>query len=258
MDGQPADYPDEVLRAMKKEHLDWVDRNLENEMSDIKFPELEVVCSRLISSELADSTALHSLSPRDKINLNDLGLSSSKKITMRLMQAPLVAEYLQSMVTHVDPDFPPRLIAGFRHEYDRYRSTGIKGDGLFLLMESFAAGTSADQVVVFDVTEAAPVAVGGGVRLLLLAGDRLWRPDVFAIGGLLASSGSSRSSISVSTTQGSAPHDHRPPVVLPPKPVRAWSSPFRACPDAGADGPARGVMSRRHDAAGRCTRPGRG
>ncbi|MFF7184023.1 hypothetical protein ACFZAR_02070 [Streptomyces sp. NPDC008222] len=96
MDGQPADYPDEVLRAMKKEHLDWVDRNLENEMSDIKFPELEVVCSRLISSELADSTALHSLSPRDKINLNDLGLSSSKKITMRLMQAPLVAEYLQA------------------------------------------------------------------------------------------------------------------------------------------------------------------
>ncbi|MET8953824.1 HNH endonuclease [Streptomyces sp. NPDC004533] len=144
VDGQPADYPDEVLRAMKKEHLDWVDRNLENEMSDIKFPELEVVCSRLISSELADSTALHSLPPRDKINLNDLGPSSAKKITMGLMQAPLVAEYLQSMVTHVDPDFPPRLIAGFRHEYDRHRSTGIKGDGLFLLMESFAAGTAAD------------------------------------------------------------------------------------------------------------------
>ncbi|WP_159062106.1 HNH endonuclease [Streptomyces sp. WM6368] len=144
VDGQPDDYPDDTLRAMKNDHLDWVDRNLENEMSDIRFPELEVVCKRIISSELADSTAFNSLPPRDKIDLNDLGPSSSKKITMGLMQAPLVESYLQSMVTHVDPDFPPRLIAGFRQEYDKHRSTGIKGDGLFVLLEHFAAGGSAD------------------------------------------------------------------------------------------------------------------
>ncbi|MFD8107589.1 hypothetical protein [Streptomyces microflavus] len=129
---------------MKIDHLDWVDRNLENEMSDIRFPELEVVCRRIISSELADSTAFNSLPPQDKISLNDLGPSSSKKITMGLMQAPLVANYLQSMVTHVDPDFPPRLIAGFRQEYDKHRRTGAKGDGLFVLLEHFAAGGSAD------------------------------------------------------------------------------------------------------------------
>ncbi|MGW7312637.1 hypothetical protein [Streptomyces sp. NPDC054865] len=144
VDGQPDDYPDMMLRAMKKEHLDWVDRNLENEMSGINFPELEVVCTRIISSELADSTALNSLPPRDKISLNDLGPSSSKKIKMGLMQAPLVEDYLQNMAIHIDPDFPPRLIAGFRGEYDRHRSTGVKGDGLFVLMEHFAAGGSAD------------------------------------------------------------------------------------------------------------------
>ncbi len=144
VDGQPDDYPDEMLRAMKRDHLEWVDRNLENEMSDIKFPELEVVCSRIISSELAVSTSFKALPPREKISLNDLGPSSSKKITMGLMQAPLVADYLQSMATHVDADFPPRLIAGFRLEYDRHRSTGLKGDGLFVLMEHFAAGGSFD------------------------------------------------------------------------------------------------------------------
>ncbi|MFE0037661.1 hypothetical protein [Streptomyces sp. NPDC059015] len=144
VDGQSADYPNEVLRAMKNDHLDWVDSNLENKMSDIKFPELEVVCTRIISSELADSTAFRSLPPREKMDLNDLGSSSSKKITMGLMQAPLVADYLQNMATHVDQDFPPRLIAGFRQEYDKHRSIGLKGDGLFLLMENFAAGGSAD------------------------------------------------------------------------------------------------------------------
>jgi hypothetical protein len=144
VDGQPADYPNDVLMAIKREHLDWVDANLENEMSSIKFPELEVVCSRIISSDLASSTAFNSLPPQDKIDLNHLGPSSSKKITMGLMQAPLVAEYLQSMVTHVDPDFPPRLIAGFRHEYDKHCSTGMKGDGLFILLEHFAAGGSSD------------------------------------------------------------------------------------------------------------------
>lgn len=144
VDGQPEEYPNEVLFAMKQDHLAWVDRNLESEMADIKFPELEVVCSRIISSELADSTPYIALPPPEKITNNQLGPSSAKKITMGLMQAPLVAGYIEKMITHVDPDFPARLIAGFRVEYDKHFHNGVRGDGLFALLELFAAGRGAD------------------------------------------------------------------------------------------------------------------
>jgi hypothetical protein len=142
VDGQPEEYPVDVLLAMKKLHLDWVDSSLESEMSNIKFPELEVVCTRIASSELAESTSYNSLPPLEKISLNNLGNSSAKKITMGLMQAPLVASYMQNMATHIDPDFPGRLIAGFRFEYDKYYGSGLSGDGLFVLMEHFASGGS--------------------------------------------------------------------------------------------------------------------
>ncbi|MEU3100828.1 MULTISPECIES: hypothetical protein [Streptomyces] len=144
VDGQPEEYTNEVLFAMKQDHLAWVDRNLESEMADIKFPELEVVCSRIISSELADSTPYIALPPPEKITHNQLGPSSAKKITMGLMQAPLVAGYIEKMITHVDPDFPARLIAGFRVEYDKHFHNGVRGDGLFALLELFAAGRGAD------------------------------------------------------------------------------------------------------------------
>lgn len=144
VDGQPEEYPVEVLLAMKKLHLDWVDMTLQSEMSNIKFPELEVVCTRIASSELADSTSYNSLPPKEKIKLNKLGIGSAKKITMGLMQAPLVASYMQNMATHIDPDFPKRLIAGFRSEYDRNYENGLTGDGLFVIMEHFASGGSPD------------------------------------------------------------------------------------------------------------------
>lgn len=144
VDGQPEEYPNDVLFAMKQNHLDWVDENLESQMREIKFPELEVVCSRIIDTELASSTGFHTLPPAEKMTANNLGPKTAKKITLGLMQAPLVAGYMQSMVTHVDSEFPERLISGFRSEYDKHFTKGIRGDGLFALLELFASGGTAD------------------------------------------------------------------------------------------------------------------
>jgi hypothetical protein len=129
---------------MKQNHLDWVDETLASQMRDIKFPELEVVCSRIIDTELASSTGFQALPPADKIAVNNLGPKAAKKITLGLMQAPLVAGYIQSMVTHVDSEFPERLISGFRSEYDKHFARGVRGDGLFALLELFASGGTAD------------------------------------------------------------------------------------------------------------------
>jgi hypothetical protein len=140
VDGQPEEYPDEVLAAMKESHLDWVNTRLERELSDISFDELEMVCKLIISSSLADSSQLVAVPPKKKLDINGLGPRSSKKIQMGLMQAPQVEAYLSNMAIHVDVDFPRRLIAGFRDEYEKHWNKGLRGDGLFLLIELFAAG----------------------------------------------------------------------------------------------------------------------
>ncbi|MEV7801931.1 ABC-three component system protein [Microbispora sp. NPDC088329] len=140
VDGQPEEYPDEILAAMKERHLDWVNSRLEREMSDIKFDELEVVCKKIISTSLADSSQMIAVPPEEKLTINGLSPRSAKKIQMGLMQAPQVASYLANMATYVDADFPRRLIAGFRAEYDKHWSNGLRGDALFLLIELFAAG----------------------------------------------------------------------------------------------------------------------
>ncbi|MET9597426.1 HNH endonuclease signature motif containing protein [Streptomyces sp. NPDC006459] len=144
VDAQPEQFPNEALRAMKQQHLEWVDSKLQSEMTSLAFPELEVVCKKIASSDVAYSTGLLSLPPREKIELNALGNTSAKKIMIGLMQAPLVASYVENMATHVDSDFPNRLIGGFRSEYGRHVDAGISGDGLFTLLELFASGGSSD------------------------------------------------------------------------------------------------------------------
>ncbi len=140
VDAQPADYPDDVLATMKSNHLEWVNIRLEREMSTLTFDELEVVCKKIIITSLEDSTQFVAVPPARKLAVNSLGPSSAKKIQMGLMQAPQVASYLANMASYVDAEFPRRLLAGFRAEYDKNWDNGLRGDELFLLIELFAAG----------------------------------------------------------------------------------------------------------------------
>lgn len=144
IDGQPEEYPDEVLAAIKNDHLEWVNSRLEQEMSTVTFVELEAICSTVIANTAVDSTAFVATPPPEKLTANDLGPRTARKITMGLMQAPQVAAYLENMATYVDSDFPGRLVSGFRTEYDRYWDSGLRGDDLFLMIEFFACGREND------------------------------------------------------------------------------------------------------------------
>ncbi|GAA4182267.1 hypothetical protein GCM10022252_07910 [Streptosporangium oxazolinicum] len=113
-------------------------------MNDISFAELDLICKRIISSSIAESTALLATPPAEKLALNGLGMRTEKKIRLGLMQAPQVSLFLTNMATHVDADFPARLVAGFRMEYQRWWEEGLRGDDLFLLIEMFATGGAQD------------------------------------------------------------------------------------------------------------------
>lgn len=144
VDGQPEEYPDDVLSAMKGKHLDWVNGRLATEMSNLDFSELEVICKAIASEAIAPSSGLIVVPPAKKMKANSLGRSSAKKIQMGLMQAPQVSSYLEKMAAYIDSEFPGRLVSGFRVEYEKCWASGLRGDNLFTMLEFFAAGDSRD------------------------------------------------------------------------------------------------------------------
>ena len=139
VDAQDSTYTVEQMRNWKADLETWVEERLTEGMREIHFAELEVVCSALTSGLLPlASSALTAVPPPEKMAHNELTVLTSRRMTIGLMQAPQVADYLQEMATRVDAGFPQRLRKGFVTEYERLREEGMRGDALFLAIEIFA------------------------------------------------------------------------------------------------------------------------
>lgn len=159
VDEQDSEYTVEQLQAWKDELEVWVEERLTEGMRGIHFAELEVVCKAIINnSDGLASTSLTAVPPADKMKHNDLTSVTAYRMTLGLMQAPQVADFLQEMATRIDPQFPKRLRLGFVSEYEALKANGVTGDALFVAMHDFASDgaspPSADSAERFDLKSA--------------------------------------------------------------------------------------------------------
>ncbi len=136
IDDQSNAYTVEKLHQIKKEHESWVQKNLSKQMVDVTFAELEVIAEYLNSNQPAVSKSYTVIPPKDKINKNNLSLSTEQQIIMGMLQVKQVAHYIDN---NPDVEFGERLKQGFVIEYDRLKNEeNLSGNDMFENLLSFA------------------------------------------------------------------------------------------------------------------------
>ncbi|MBB5143113.1 HNH endonuclease [Desulfovibrio intestinalis] len=136
VDTQPEKYSTEVLLKIKQEHESWVEEQLDEEMSNVSFAELEVAAKALSSGNFCGSTDFHVIPPELKITKNKLTQLSRSYILMGLSRSSEVERFLVSMA-QLDSEFPERLKNRFKEEYLELCKVS-SGDELFMDMLAFA------------------------------------------------------------------------------------------------------------------------
>jgi hypothetical protein len=138
VDAQDAKYTVTEMKRWKREKEAWVEDRLTAGMTAIRFAELEIVCRGIASGTAISSSPLTAVPPKLKMEQNELTDVSAYRMTMGLMQAGQVGQYLQEVNTRIDAEFSQRLRHGFVTEYRRLRGVPLRGDALFLAMHTFA------------------------------------------------------------------------------------------------------------------------
>ena len=143
IDKQEHDYPPESLFALKREHEEWVAKQLDQGMSEVSFAELEVAAKALASGQHSyNGDGFQVIPPEEKINKNGLSDSVRSDIAMGLSKSHEVERFLANIATNVDEDFPEKLKSGFKEKYEELKKS-LNGDELFSAMLDFAqAGQS--------------------------------------------------------------------------------------------------------------------
>jgi hypothetical protein len=142
VDKQPNTYSVDDLRRWKRQTESRVSHLLAQGMHKVDFAELELVCKNMVGQGETASTALRSYNPKLKMSKNGLSDAISRRMTIGLMQAPQVANFLSSYSSQFDPTFPLRLRNGFSTKYDEFLAEGLTGDALFLALAQFASAVA--------------------------------------------------------------------------------------------------------------------
>lgn len=143
IDIQPENYPTEALLKIKQEHELWVEEQLDVEMSNVSFAELELAAKALSTGKFSELTDFHVIPPELKITKNNLTQVSRAYITMGLSRSSEVERFLARMAQVIDTDFPERLKSGFKQKYLEL-SKSSSGDELFMDMLEFAYSGRSD------------------------------------------------------------------------------------------------------------------
>lgn len=143
VDTQPENYPTEALLRIKQEHEHWVEEQLDEELSNVSFAELEVAAKALSTGKFSEPTDFTVISPELKIAKNNLTQTSRTYITMGLSRSSEVEKFLANMAQLVDSEFPERLKNGFKQKYLEL-SKNSSGDELFMDMLEFANSGRSD------------------------------------------------------------------------------------------------------------------
>ena len=143
VDTQPENFPTETLLKIKQEHEQWVVEQLDEEMSNVSFAELEIAAKALATGKFSESADFHVIPPELKIKKNNLTQVSRTYITMGLSRSFEVERFLVNMAQLVDSDFPERLKSRFKQKYIEL-SKNSSGDELFMGMLEFANSGRSD------------------------------------------------------------------------------------------------------------------
>lgn len=143
VDKQPNSYTSDDLRGWKQVHEDWVRNTLANRMTEITFVELEVCCQAILQPPSSNTIRFTVIPPEEKMRKNDLTDNVLYLITLGLAKFKEVEDFVKQMAL-IDAQYPERLKAGFKREYNKLRDEGYRGDSLFEAMREFASGYSRD------------------------------------------------------------------------------------------------------------------
>lgn len=143
IDKQPNTYTVEDLKEWKSNREEFVTVKLTSGMRSINFAELEVVCKHLISGNSGiDSSPLRAVDIQSKMDANNLSGQTSYRMTIGLMQAHQVADFLSKYSSMFDRDFPRKLREGFVKMYNRHYYAGLRGDNLFIAIAQEAGSVA--------------------------------------------------------------------------------------------------------------------
>ncbi len=149
IDGAEDKYTAEILRKMKKDHESWVVESLTVAGMNIGFEELELTIKAILNKaipklNLTSEEENFALTPlRQKIKKNNLTESTHTSLARGLSRSHVVGQFIEARSKR-DANFPDRLKAGFRKEYNRLVDENILSDDLFKSMVYFASGNSHD------------------------------------------------------------------------------------------------------------------
>lgn len=145
-------YSVDELQKIKKEHQKKVNFRLQEEMTDISYKELKIICEFVIENDIDIDEDLFVIPIQEKINKNKLS-RVIPKIQLGLSQVPLVKQYIIS-IGQFDQGFVRRLRNNFIYKYKEGLAIGLQADDLFDYLVEFAC-----QSHIEDNYKAASIAV---------------------------------------------------------------------------------------------------
>lgn len=142
-DRQENTYTVAEMTKWKTDHEAAVNQQMEIMAGRMTFAELEIVADAVAVAPLVATQGFTLTAVRAKMTKNHLTDRVSHDMSVGMLGADLVKDYIVSRAT-LSPDFPDRLRGGFLAEYDRLSSLGLSGDDLFLALRAFVAAPHLD------------------------------------------------------------------------------------------------------------------
>lgn len=145
VDGQHETYPASMLIGWKADHEKKYAESLSSSISGVGFAELEIAAKSLLSSRgKTEMSSLAIIPPREKIDRNELGPTTSMLLSMGAAKSAEVQAML-IQAAQLDPQFPERLSAGFVGRYGAAKARGLTGDEIFNELYEDVSGGAIDK-----------------------------------------------------------------------------------------------------------------
>lgn len=142
IDAEPHLHPISKLHQLKSDHESWIVEQLENNIAEFGFAELEVAVKAIASGAHTTNGNFHVITPQEKILKNNLGTSVKGLIVQSLSRGEEVRDYIVK-ATLLDEHFADRLQNGFKNKYKELKAD-YTGDALFFAMFEYSHGRSSE------------------------------------------------------------------------------------------------------------------
>lgn len=137
IDKNPKQFPVEKLLKIKEDHEKWVLNELNEEIQNIGFSELEDILKYLISEQITIKETYELINPTEKIKRNNLSPHVEQSILRGMIGSHQVKEYIEK---HPDGDYGNRIRERFVNEYNQlFKNEKLVGDDMFYRLLDFAS-----------------------------------------------------------------------------------------------------------------------